>query len=207
MTRLNSTLSKTEYPFLWIQSAFAEDRHDSLEAILTAQIEKGRDLFINETFEGNGRTCETCHRLDNNHTIDPKYIAKLPDDDPLFVAETNPLLAELERPKLLRQFGLILANIDGFDKPGVLRGVPHTLALSTSITPEEKHEGAFVKHALGWSADGSPDDGSLRMFTVGAVKQHMPKTMNRQEGVDFRLPTDEELDALEAYMLSLGRMI
>lgn len=173
--------------------------------IFSAQIAKGRDLFINETFAGNGRTCSTCHRLDNNHTIDPKYIARLPDDDPLFVAETNPELAALEQPKLLRQFGLIIANIDGFDKPGVLRSVPHLLALGTTITPEEEFEGTVVKHALGWSADGSSGDGSLRSFTIDAVIQHMPKTLNREEGVDFRLPTDDELDAIEAYMLSLGR--
>ncbi|NOQ13078.1 MAG: hypothetical protein GQ583_01175 [Methyloprofundus sp.] len=176
-------------------------RHD----IFKAQIAKGRDLFVNETFSGNGRTCSTCHRLDNNHTIDPKYIARLPDDDPLFIAETNPELAALEQPKLLRQFGLILANIDGFDKPAVLRSVPHLLALGTTITPEEEFEGRVVKHAVGWSADGSPGNGSLRSFTTGAVMQHMPKTLNREEGIDFRLPTDDELDALEAYMLSLGR--
>ena len=35
--------------------------------------------------------------------------------------------------------------------------------------------------------------------------QHFTKTLNRVPGVDFRLPTDEELDALEAFQLSLGR--
>ncbi len=178
---------------------------ESAEVILSEQIAKGKDLFVNETFAGNGRTCSTCHRLDNNHTIDPKYITQLPDSDPLFIAETNPDLAELERPKLLRQFGLILANVDGFDKPGVLRGVPHLLGLKASITPEEEFEGTVVKHALGWSADGSPNDGSLHQFTVGAITQHFPKTLNRKVGIDFRLPTDDESKALEAYMLSLGR--
>ena len=28
--------------------------------------------------------CATCHRPDNNHTIDPVYISKLPKNDPLF---------------------------------------------------------------------------------------------------------------------------
>ncbi|MFQ5916996.1 MAG: hypothetical protein ACE5I0_04210, partial [Candidatus Binatia bacterium] len=37
------------------------------------------------------------------------------------------------------------------------------------------------------------------------VIQHFPKTLNRVAGVDFRLPTEEELDALEAFQLSLGR--
>ena len=84
---------------------------------------------MNETFDGNGRTCATCHPPTNNFTIDPDFIASLPPDDPLFVAEFNPDLAELEDPQLMRQFGLILENLDGFDRPGVMRGVPHTLGL------------------------------------------------------------------------------
>jgi cytochrome c peroxidase len=55
-------------------------------------IEQGRQLFMNETFDGNGRTCATCHPPANNFTIDPEFIASLPDDDPLFVAEFNPAL-------------------------------------------------------------------------------------------------------------------
>ncbi|MDH3719384.1 MAG: hypothetical protein OES79_14790, partial [Planctomycetota bacterium] len=35
--------------------------------------------------------------------------------------------------------------------------------------------------------------------------QHFPKTVNRLVGEDFRLPTDSELDALEAFQRSLGR--
>ena len=57
----------------------------------------------------------------------------------------------------------------------------------------------------GWSGDGAPGDGSLRSFATGAVIQHFPKTLDRVAGVDFRLPTDDELDALEAFMLALGR--
>ena len=35
--------------------------------------------------------------------------------------------------------------------------------------------------------------------------QHFTKTLNRVPGIDFRLPTPAELDALEAFQLSLGR--
>ncbi|BBL76485.1 hypothetical protein [Methylomagnum ishizawai] len=181
-------------------------------------IAQGHRLFTKETFGGNGRTCATCHRPDHNHTIDPQYIAKLPPTDPLFVAETNPALKDLEKPALLRQFGLFLANVDGFDKPGVMRGAPHLLALSTSLGFETKAMGGEFQEdsdyfeqsgrtaqAVGWSQDGAPDGGSLRDFAKGAVRQHLPRTLARIEGVDFRLPTEAELDALEAYMLSLGR--
>lgn len=175
-------------------------------------IEKGRRLFISETFNGNGRTCATCHPPTNNFTIDPAFIATLPDDDPLFVAEFNPALAALEDPELMRRFGLILENLDGFDRPGVFRGVPHTLGLRVSMTVNPDGEanltradGSTVANATGWSGDGSPGDGSLRSFTIGAVVQHFPKTLNRVPGEDFRLPTEAELDALEAFQLSLGR--
>jgi cytochrome c553 len=174
-------------------------------------IAQGRKLFTQETFDGNGRTCATCHRPDNNHTIDPLYISKLPKRDPLFVAEYQPALKDLEKPPLLRRFGLILANVDGFEQPGVLRGVPHTLALATSIGTETLADGgqfeedAQFTNALGWSGDGSPGDGSLRMFAQGAIAQHLTKTLNRVPGADFRLATEAELDAITAYLLSLGR--
>ncbi|MFU8788274.1 MAG: hypothetical protein ACNA7G_04540 [Methylobacter sp.] len=195
------------FAFLLPKPALADTPTLDLEAALTEQIAKGRELFLHETFGGNGRTCATCHREDNNHTIDPGYIADLPDDDPLFIAETNPELSALENPKLLRQLGLFLVNSNGFDKAPVFRSSPHLLALSTSLMPEPEKEGQVLTHALGWSADGSTGDGSLRLFTLGAITQHLPKTLARQEGVDFRLPTDDELDAMEAYMLSLGRLV
>jgi mono/diheme cytochrome c family protein len=165
-------------------------------------IEKGRQIFFNETFEGNGRTCGTCHPTENNFTIDPAFIASLPDDDPLFVAEFNPDLKEnFESPRLMREFGLILENLDGFDDLAnkfTLRGVPHTLGLRFTIDSAQGPR-------TGWSGDGSPGDGTLRSFAVGAVIQHFTKTLNRVAGVDFRLPTEEELDALEAFQFSLGR--
>jgi cytochrome c peroxidase len=175
-------------------------------------IEKGRQLFMNETFDGNGRTCATCHPPTNNFTIDPAFIAKLPKNDPLFVAETNRALRKLEDSNALRQRALITENLDGLERRGVLRSVPHTLALPTSMTPDEDDDsdqvfpnGTKPVHALGWSADGAPNNHSLRQFAVGAVIQHFPKTLNRVEGEDFRLPTDAELDALEAFQRSLGR--
>ena len=162
-----------------------------------ARVARGFQIFFNETFGGNGRTCGTCHPLTNNFTLDPSFIAALPASDPLFVSEFNPALAGLEDPVRLRQFALIRENADGFDKPAVLRGVPHTLALATSVANP-------AGPRTGWSGDAAPD-ASLRQFTVGAIVQHFPRTLNRQPGIDFRLPTDEELDAVEAFMLFLGR--
>ena len=74
-----------------------------------ALIAKGRDIFFNETFNGNGRTCGTCHREERNFAIDAAFIATLPENDALFVAEFNrDLKQNFENPRLMREFGLIL---------------------------------------------------------------------------------------------------
>lgn len=216
----DSASPKSTFDFLLPPLANADAIADQadLATVMGTQIAEGRRLFVNETFNGNGRTCSTCHRLDNNHTIDPKYIATLPPTDPLFVAETNPTLANLEKPDLMRKLGLILTNVDGFDHPAIMRSVPHTLGLAKSITTERVVNPApfgagdafdvldeTFANALGWSGDGSVGTGSLREFTIGAIVQHFPKSLARTPNTDFRLPTDAELNAIEAYMLSLGR--
>jgi hypothetical protein len=176
-------------------------------------ITAGRQSFFNDTFNGNGRTCGTCHRENGNMTIDPEFIDDLPPNDPLFVAEFVPALASnFENPVLMRKFGLILENPDGFGDLAnnfVMRGTPHTLALipntlnpvagggdGTTTPPNER---------TGWGGDGAPGTGTLREFIIGAITQHYPKTLARQAGSDFILPTVAQLDALEAFQKSLGR--
>jgi len=171
-------------------------------------ISQGAKLFFDGEFAGNGRTCGTCHPRSNNFTIDVPFIASLPATDPLFVAEFNPALAQLERPALMRQFGLILENIDGLDDPTnkfVMRSVPHTLALQTSLERDTTLSPPAPAQMTGWSGDGAPGAGSLRDFAVGAVTQHFTKSLARIEGPDFNLPSEHQLDALEAFQLSLGR--
>ncbi|WP_051560216.1 hypothetical protein [Marinobacterium jannaschii] len=167
-------------------------------------VRDGEILFFEETFAGNGRTCGTCHPADNNFTIDPKFVASLPPNDPLFVAENNPALEDLEVPSLMRELGLILENVDGFENPGVMRGVPGVAAMAVSTTPEPGADNPTPMSRLGWGGDGAPGDGSLRSFAIGAVTQHAPQTLARIEGQDFRLPTEYELDAMEAFQMSLG---
>jgi hypothetical protein len=177
----------------------------------------GADIFFRETFGGNGRTCESCHPVAHNFTLDEDFIAKLPPSDPLFVAETNPALGGLEKPDLMRRFGLITVNADGFEDPThkfVMRSVPHVFSMATTITPPPSNDGG--KHAIdhtslppnhrtGWSGDGAPGKGELRDFTDGAVTQHFTRSLARVPGVDFVLPTDAERDAITTFMMNLGR--
>ncbi len=95
----------------------------------------------------------------------------------------------------MRDRGIILENIQGFDvdvgtglliNEPVFRAPPSLFNLSA--TAPYGLNGNFA---------------NLRDFAVGAVRQHFPKTLGRAVGMDFRLPTEFELDALEAFMLSL----
>jgi len=167
----------------------------------------GADLFFREPFGGNGRTCATCHPVSHNLTIDPAFIATLPFNDPLFVAENNPVLANLEKPPQMHQFGLILENVDGLEDPVnkfVLRSVPHTLSLSTSVT---RPPGGVNPPAdrTGWSGDGAPGTGTLREFMNGAIRQHYTQRLRRLEGTDFVLADDIELDRIDRFMRRTAR--
>jgi len=106
----------------------------------------------------------------------------------------------LEDPKRMRTSaalnfpqgrGLILENIDGFPPTApVFRKSPHLLNLSQRFGP--------------FGLSGSVGD--LQSFATGAVTQHFPRTLNRNSGgtdPDFRLPTPDELAAMEAFMRSL----
>jgi cytochrome c peroxidase len=190
--------------------------------VLQDLVSRGEDLFFNETFAGNGRTCGTCHPAHANFTLSADDIAALPPSDPLFVAEHVPALnasqnggLRFENPVLMRKFGLILENVDGTEdlrSKFVMRGIPHTLGMSRSLQRQEAAIDPSLERT-GWGGDGAPSGpvgtlttaGRLLDFAVGAVNQHFTKTLNRQIGVDFRLPTTAELVAMEAFQLSLGR--
>ena len=183
----------------------------------------GADVFFREQFEGNGRTCGTCHPAENNQVIDVPFIASLPNNDPLFIAEIreaidpNDPISDLERPPLMRYFGLILENVDDLSDPNnrfVMRGVPHSLSMRTSITAPQPNNTPF-EDRTGWSGDGAPSPGTLLDFTFGAVVQHFPKnSLDRvfKDEVpagypfDFRRPTQAELEASEEFMRNAGRI-
>lgn len=185
--------------------------------LVSANICTGADLFFREPFGGNGRACGTCHTAQFDFTISPEFIASLAPDDPLFVAESNPALAQLERPDLMRSFGLILENVDGADAPTtkfVMRSVPHTFSLKTSVTPVPvvNSDGTGVdgttqppSQRTGWGGDGAPSPGGLKQFQTGAVFQHYTKSLNRLADTDFVVPTDEQLSRIEEFLLSIGR--
>lgn len=177
--------------------------------LVSEAVGEGADLFFRGTFEGNGRTCGTCHRAENNLGLDVDFISTLRGNDKLFIAEFPPSeggVPGLERPLLLRGHAQVLMNSDGFENPTgkfIMRAVPHTLSLATSITPPDNRTPI---QRTGWGGDAAPGNGALRLLPSAAVKQHFTRSLNRVEGTDFVLPTDAQLDNLEAFTLASGRL-
>lgn len=180
-----------------------------LVGVVSVDVCVGADLFFREQFAGNGRSCATCHRVDNNFTIDAPFIATLPRNDPLFVAEFDPALEGLEIPKQMRRRGLILENADGvLPDPQVrfvLRSVPHNFSMNTSVTRAPGDAVNPPADRTGWSGDGAPNAGALRDFQTGAIFQHYTKRLERVPGEDFRLALPGELDRIDLFMRRLGR--
>ena len=182
----------------------------------------GADIFMKENFNGNGRTCGTCHRVERNFAIDAPFIARLPNSDPLFIAENtsdNLPLDGLEIPAQLRARGLILENVDGTQPEGptnrfVLRSVPHNLSQGTSVTRPSFGQNPPAERT-GWGGDGAPSTGTnasgvpmtgrLADFTNGAINQHFTRSLNRVIGTDFRQATEQEGQAVATFMRALGR--
>jgi hypothetical protein len=173
--------------------------------LVSLEVCRGANIFFRGGFDGNGRTCGSCHRVEDSYTISTEFIGALPPEDGLFAPEQQPAIEDLELMFFLRSFGLITENVDGLDdieNKFVQRSVPHILSLSTSINSGRTEP---PLDALGWSGDGAPNDGTLRDFLTGAVIQHYPLDLSRVEGVSFTLPNNAQLNRVEAFQMALGR--
>ena len=118
----------------------------------------------------------------------PTSSRTLPPDDPLFVAETNPALAGLENPALMRGSGSFSrTSTASTGTEFVLRSVPHTLGLQVSLSrPARGARAAGRAPRLGRRRRARR--GTLSEFAVGAVVQHHQE-LARRPGPDFRMPT------------------
>jgi mono/diheme cytochrome c family protein len=176
-------------------------------------IDEGFRLFTEETWKGNGRTCATCHIPEKAYTISPGDIAAMTSAEKELVFARN--VRGLENETLVEELALFNIDPDHFDDHvGPFRSTMTVAALESTtllaIGPNPTIE-------LGWAGDGSPNggfhhgfadpaaDGSIRAFCNGAIAQHHTASLERIPGQDFRLPTDAELDALEAFQNWLGR--
>jgi hypothetical protein len=88
--------------------------------------------------------------------------------------------------------GLILENIDGFTNP---HSSNHVFRKSPSLDNAKRTAPFGLSGLVGGAA-------TLGTFSADAVRQHFPRTINRVEGVDFRLPTTDERAAMDAFQQS-----
>lgn len=141
-----------------------------------ALVEKGRRLFFEETFGGNGRTCGTCHPAPTL-ALTPADIAELPPDDPFF-AGTMDLDTEMAARGMIRYplggASLFEPEVTVFRSIPTIRNVGRT--------------GPFT-------SDGRAT--TLQAQAAEAVMLHLLDGAVDEPGE--RLPTPEELDAIAAF--------
>ncbi len=224
------------------------------QAQLFQRIDEGFRLWTQETWNGNGRTCSTCHIPAEAYNIFPATIKRLGKTDKDLVFATNvPGLENIDLVRSHALFNILGSTPCGADEPEcweeaeaegqhpgpIFRSTMGVFGLEitstnnratfpgTPLLPAACSDGVENQLAqLGWSGDGSPGtpkilpdnpcqvhhgfvdpaaDGSIRAFCNGAIAQHHTKSLERIPGVDFRLPTENELAALDAFQRWLGR--
>lgn len=136
-------------------------------------------------FAGNGRSCGDCHMPGDNFGLSVASIAKLPLDHPLFYSRLD------ENPGLLRDYGLV--HVVASPAIDEFRQSPKLVHLQRTCDEDGNCD------VLGLLGDRIKN---LCAFTIEAIGNHMSKTTKREAGKDFRVPTDEECEALIAYMVS-----
>lgn len=144
-------------------------------------LDKGFKVFTEETFEGNGRTCGTCHIPSEAYNIFPASIKKLSKAEKDLVFATN--TPGLENKTLVEKFALFNiagdANSNASDPlewgPGgthtkpIFRSAMGIFGLGVTSEPAASYPGtplfppvcsagglAALQPQLGWSGDGSP---------------------------------------------------
>jgi len=192
-----------------------------------AVIEEGFRLFHEETFDGNGRTCATCHLASKAYTISPADIAKLKGRKLDLVLLSA--LPDFENEDLVKVLGLF--NIgEFFDSNDMATGqFRSSMSLNALELTTNGTNATGNNITLGWSGEGSPDvarrpdfpcrpgagvdpmppvigaDGSIEAFTQGAIVQHFTLSAARVPGTDFRCATQDELIAMGKFQRWLGR--
>lgn len=204
----------------------------SITAEEAALIDEGFRVFTEETFEGNGRTCGTCHVPETQYTIGPEDIRTMSGEALDLVLASN--VPGLENPTLVEKLAIFNTGPgvateefpEGpFRSPSQIGGIPATTLDFTG-----------TRQMLGWDGTGAPSggahhgnvdgnaDGTLRAFANGAIAQHATRSLARiakttacpeldindadavcNEPYDFRFATDAELDAMDAFQRWLGR--
>lgn len=158
------------------------------------RIDQGFVVFTEETFEGNGRTCGTCHIPKEAYNIFPQSIKKLnkKEFDLLSVAS----VPGLENPELIRSNALFNISgghgVCGADDPGCW----------ATITSHE--EGPVFRSTMGifgLALTTNPADHEGPAVNFKGTPLLPPECSS---GVQFPLPPDPTIDNVTAMLPQLG---
>ncbi|MCI0538195.1 MAG: hypothetical protein L0Z50_23560, partial [Verrucomicrobiales bacterium] len=122
-------------------------------------VRQGENLFLRETFLGNGRTCGTCHVPAERFSLPPSRIAELADSDPLFINEQN-----------VNQ--LVLSSA----------GSVNPSAASGSTQPSDLEIGSIITGSLGGSATVLSGSGNTYRVIGGTSLNIAGNVVSDQKG-------------------------
>jgi cytochrome c peroxidase len=131
-----------------------------------SQIKQGENLFVRETFLGNGRTCASCHVPSERFSLSPARIAALPADDPLFVMDANIntlVVSGTTQPSDFALGGVIKGTLGGSAK-----------VLAGSGTTYQIIGGASLNIVGNVIADAAGNRGTFVSFTAGNLTGPTP---------------------------------
>jgi hypothetical protein len=175
-------------------------------------INEGFNLFTTETFDGNGRTCGTCHIPQDDYNISPADLATLSAHDTALVFGGSN--ANLENQTLIQKLTLFNINDETPGQPGTGNNPTGPFRTSMSIgglafttvnqfknePPHQAIDDGTRLIEIGWAGDGSPVDPAL--FEVGNPSDYADCV---DEVNDFNNHRDDLTIALNAFSLGAIR--
>jgi cytochrome c peroxidase len=159
------------------------DAGKTLTIPVATQVAQGENLFNGETFQGNGRTCATCHVATLNFALPPSNIKSRFSTlsamfDPLFIGETNPSSFDSGFDFNLNTLVLTQTVSSGAPCSGTLQGIitsgsGATLAKAkvlTQVSPTTYLVYGGMNPALsGTVSDSSSCSGTVMSITAGSL--------------------------------------
>jgi hypothetical protein len=159
------------------------DAGKTLTIALATQVAQGGNLFNGETFQGNGRTCATCHIASLNFALPPSNIQSRFKNvsatfDPLFIGETNPSSFDSGFDFNLNTLELTQTVPSGAPCSGTLQGVissgsgttAATAKVLTQVSPTTYLVMGGMNPALsGTVSDSNSCSGTVLSITAGSL--------------------------------------
>ena len=178
-----------------------------MTGLATAQLCAGAGIFFQETFNGNGRTCGSCHpgaeQLHDRCALRRDAAGQRP-------AVRVRARRQPDEPgdRFAARAGGILENVDGFEDPTHKFvdpvGAAHAGARDqhhSPIRPTRRRDAARTADRVG-RRRRQPAATSSRPRSSSTT----PGRCNVGAGVDFRTATTQELQLVQQFQLALGRM-